>query len=92
MVIHRKVNDAAAELKQRLAWIAVAFVLLDGVLPVCLVRLFFSSKVITGSPLMKAHKSSDRLFSWLKCSCRVMLKRFFAWRSTAFAFSAEGLP
>jgi hypothetical protein len=33
MVIHRKVNHAAAELEQRLTGIAVAFVLLDGVLP-----------------------------------------------------------
>ena len=32
MVIHREVNDTPAKLKQRLARIAVAFVLLDGVI------------------------------------------------------------
>ena len=32
MVIHREVNDTPAKLKQRLAWVSVAFVLLDGVI------------------------------------------------------------
>ena len=45
MIVDGKVHHAAAELEELLAWIAVSLVLRTASSTVCLVRLFFSSKV-----------------------------------------------
>ena len=63
VVIHCEVDDAATELEELLARIAVALVLLTASSTVCLVRLFFSSKVAIGRPLMKSARSSARCVS-----------------------------
>src|SRR5439155_24469036 len=60
---------------------------------VCFVRLFFSSKVAIGRPLMKIPRSSARcVSSRLYRSCLVTEKRFCAKRSAATALPGEGFP
>ena len=60
---------------------------------VCFVRLFFSSKVKTGSPLMKSPMSSERcVSSRLYRSWRVTLNWFSRKRRRAASFWAEGVP
>jgi hypothetical protein len=57
------VHHAAAELEQPLARVAVALYCSTASSTVCLVRLFFSSKVAIGRPLMNRHRSSARRVS-----------------------------
>ena len=64
VVVHREVRHRAAELEELLAGGAVTLVLLHTASStVCLVRLFFSSKVDTGRPLMKRPRSRARWVS-----------------------------
>src|SRR5690349_296166 len=58
---------------------------------VCLVRLFFSSKVAIGSPLTKRQTSSEFCVSSFEYrSCRVTLKRLRAKSSFASSLSGDG--
>ncbi len=58
VVVHGEMGHATAEPKQQLARFPITLVLQDGIFDVCFVRLFFSSKVAIGSPLI-SRGSSD---------------------------------
>lgn len=91
-IVHGEVNHTARELEKQLLRIAVMLILIDRIVHVLLGQLVFSSKVMTGRPLTKMHRSSDSLVaSGEKWSWRVTLKMFFACSAAAAGLFTLGV-
>ena len=93
VLVHSEASGAAAKLEQLSHGSRSRWYCATASATVCLVRLFFSSNVATGSPFMKSAILSARCASArLYRRWRVTLKRLHAYCSAAFSSPCDGVP